>query len=76
VSSANSPYLEKTKPTDSRHPCILPLTYGAAMATVLIVDGDPSHLEIYSWMVERGGFRPLTALVRGGAVELPTDGAA
>jgi hypothetical protein len=46
------------------------------MATVLIVDGDPSHLEIYSWMVERGGFRPLTALVRGGAVELPTDGAA
>jgi DNA-binding response OmpR family regulator len=39
--------------------------------TVLIVDDDPSHLKIYSWVVERGGFRSLPALVRKDAVELP-----
>jgi CheY-like chemotaxis protein len=39
--------------------------------TVLIVDDDPSHLKIYSWVIERGGFRSLPALVRGEDVELP-----
>ncbi len=39
--------------------------------TVLIVDDDPSHLKLYSWVLQRGGFVPVTALVRGGEVELP-----
>jgi DNA-binding NtrC family response regulator len=36
------------------------------MPTVLIVDDDPSHLKIYSWIVERGGYRtvPLLAWAR------------
>ena len=41
------------------------------MQTILIVDDDPSHLKIYSWVVERGGFRALPALVRRDAVDLP-----
>jgi DNA-binding NtrC family response regulator len=38
--------------------------------TVLIVDDDPSHLKIYKWVLERGGFRPLPALVKRGLVDL------
>jgi DNA-binding NtrC family response regulator len=41
------------------------------MGTVLIVDDDPSHLKLYSWVVERGGFRSLTALVRRDVIDLP-----
>ena len=41
------------------------------MSTVLIVDDDPLHLKLYSWVVGRGGFRALAALVQGDAVELP-----
>lgn len=41
------------------------------MQTVLIVDDDPSHLKIYSWVVERGGFRSVTALVQRDNVKLP-----
>jgi DNA-binding NtrC family response regulator len=41
------------------------------MGTVLIVDDDPSHLKLYSWIVERGGFRSLTALVQNDIVEIP-----
>ena len=41
------------------------------MRTVLIVDDDPSHLKLYSWVIERGGFRPLTALVQRETVQLP-----
>ena len=33
------------------------------MPTVLIVDDDPSHLKIYSWIVERGGYRTIPLLV-------------
>jgi len=32
------------------------------MPTVLIVDDDPSHLKIYSWIVERGGYRTVPLL--------------
>jgi two-component system, NtrC family, response regulator GlrR len=39
--------------------------------TVLIVDDDPSHLKLYSWVLERGGFHPVTALVRGETVDIP-----
>lgn len=39
--------------------------------TVLIVDDDPSHLKLYSWVLERGGFRPVTALVDSDTVSIP-----
>lgn len=31
---------------------------------ILIIDDDPSHLEIYGMIVERAGFQPLPVLVR------------
>ncbi|MBV9075664.1 MAG: hypothetical protein JOZ10_18735 [Acidobacteria bacterium] len=40
-------------------------------ATVLLIDDDPAHLKLYSWIVERGGFRSVTALVAGRSVALP-----
>lgn len=39
--------------------------------TVLLIDDDPSHLKLYSWIVARGGFRAVTALVTGSTVDLP-----
>jgi CheY-like chemotaxis protein len=39
--------------------------------TALILDDDPSHLKIYSWIVERAGYKCLTVLVRSSAVDLP-----
>jgi len=39
--------------------------------TILIVDDDPSHLKIYSWVIERGGFRPRTVLVQQDQLNLP-----
>jgi DNA-binding response OmpR family regulator len=39
--------------------------------TILIVDDDPSHLKIYSWVVERGDFRSVPALVQKDEVDLP-----
>jgi DNA-binding NtrC family response regulator len=41
------------------------------MPTALILDDDPSHLKIYSWIVERAGYKCLTVLVRSSSVELP-----
>jgi two-component system, OmpR family, response regulator len=41
------------------------------VATILIVDDDPSHLKIYSWVVERGGFRSVPALVQKDELHLP-----
>ncbi len=41
------------------------------MTTVLIVDDDPSHLKLYSWILKRGGFRAVTALVGSNDVDLP-----
>lgn len=32
------------------------------MPSVLIVDDDPSHLKIYSWIIERGGYRAVPLL--------------
>jgi CheY-like chemotaxis protein len=40
---------------------------------VLIIDDDPSHLRIYGWIVQTGGFRSLTALVSRDHVELPSE---
>jgi DNA-binding response OmpR family regulator len=41
--------------------------------TVLLIDDDPSHLKLYSWVLNRGGFRALTVLVRGDRLDLPKD---
>ena len=41
---------------------------------VLIVDDDPSHLEIYAMIVNRAGFRPVPVLVRFTGPEHMPDG--
>ena len=40
---------------------------------VLIVDDDPSHLEIYSLLVKKAGVEPLPALVQFVGVEFPQN---
>lgn len=40
--------------------------------TVLIIDDDPLHLTLYTWILEREGFKAKTALVGSAAVELPS----
>ncbi|MGB7553017.1 MAG: response regulator [Candidatus Korobacteraceae bacterium] len=39
--------------------------------TVLIIDDDAAHLKIYTWIVERGGFRAVAILVRRDVLDLP-----
>jgi DNA-binding NtrC family response regulator len=39
--------------------------------TALILDDDPSHLKIYSWIVQRAGFQCQTVLVRSSSMDLP-----
>jgi DNA-binding NtrC family response regulator len=41
------------------------------IATVLIVDDNPSHLKLYSWIVEQRGWKAITALVGSTKVNLP-----
>jgi DNA-binding NtrC family response regulator len=38
---------------------------------VLILDDDPSHLKIYSWIVEQAGCEALPVEVRSTSVKLP-----
>ena len=40
---------------------------------VLIVDDDPSHLEIYAMLVKEAGYDPVPALVRFSGAEFPSD---
>ncbi len=40
---------------------------------VLIVDDDPSHLEIYGLLLRQAGYEPLSALVRFSGAEFPAD---
>lgn len=42
---------------------------------VLILDDDPSHLKIYSWIVEQAGCEPLPVEVRSTSVSLPVGAA-
>ena len=42
-------------------------------ATVLLVDDDPSHLKLYSWIISRSGYRAVTALVGSSSVAFPKD---
>ncbi len=39
--------------------------------TVLLIDDNPSHLKLYAWILERGGFRPVTLLVDGKVLNFP-----
>ena len=41
------------------------------MPTVLIVDDDPSHLKIYSWIIERGGYRAVPMLAWAQPLTIP-----
>lgn len=43
----------------------------SAPPLVLILDDDPSHLKIYSWIVEQAGCEPLPVEVRSTSVKLP-----
>jgi CheY-like chemotaxis protein len=39
---------------------------------ILIVDDDPVHLKLYSWIVNRSGYGAVGALVKTAGLELPT----
>ena len=40
---------------------------------VLIVDDDPSHLEIYGLLLKQAGYEPVSALVRFTGADFPID---
>lgn len=40
---------------------------------VLIVDDDPSHLEIYGLLLKQAGYEPVSALVRFTGTDFPVD---
>ena len=40
-------------------------------ATILIIDDDPAHLEIYRLIVESAGYKGLTTLVSLGGMDFP-----
>lgn len=46
-----------------------------ARPSVLIVDDDPTHLQIYGLIVEAAGYRSLPALVRFAGIDLPDSDA-
>lgn len=41
------------------------------MAAVLLIDDDPSQLKLYRWVLERGAFKVMPALVGSTSVNLP-----
>lgn len=42
-------------------------------SSVLIIDDDPTHLRIYSWIIEAAGYRALPALVTTDKIDLPEE---
>lgn len=40
---------------------------------VLVVDDDPSHLEIYGLLLKQAGYEPVSALVRFSGADFPAD---
>jgi CheY-like chemotaxis protein len=42
-------------------------------ATVLIVDDDSLHLTLYTWILQRDGYKCTTALVKSKSVDLPSQ---
>jgi ActR/RegA family two-component response regulator len=47
---------------------------GVTEPRILIVDDDPSHLKLYSWILGRGNFVPVSLLVNGPTLAVPEDG--
>jgi DNA-binding NtrC family response regulator len=45
----------------------------SSRAKVLIVDDDPTHLEIYGMLLEQAGYEPVQALVKFGGADIPRD---
>ena len=43
--------------------------------TILIVDDDQLHLTLYTWILQRQGYKCKTALVKSTSVELPVEAA-
>jgi len=44
-----------------------------SLPRVLVVDDDPDHLKIYSWILERAGLHPIPCQVRKRGLELPYE---
>jgi DNA-binding response OmpR family regulator len=63
--------LQKSTFTSTVITYTLVLSLVSEKPTVLLIDDDPSHLQLYSWVLARGGFRAVTALVNGDGLELP-----
>lgn len=45
----------------------------SGQSKVLIVDDDPSHLEIYGLLMQQAGYQPVPALVKFAGADLPRD---
>lgn len=45
----------------------------SASSSVLIIDDDPTHLRIYSWIIEAAGYRALPALVTSDKIDFPEE---
>ena len=45
----------------------------SGQSKVLIVDDDPSHLEIYTLLMKQAGFEPVAALAQFVGVDLPQN---
>jgi len=41
------------------------------MPTILLIDDDPSQLKLYTWILQRGSFAVVQALVGSTSVDLP-----
>lgn len=47
--------------------------YLTAPFKVLIVDDDPSHLEIYGLLIQQAGLQPVSALIRFLGIDIPKN---
>ena len=45
----------------------------STLQKVLVVDDDPSHLEIYGLLLKKAGYEPVSALVRFTGADFPAD---
>jgi DNA-binding NtrC family response regulator len=41
--------------------------------SVLMIDDDPTHLQIYGWILKSAGFAPCLALARNDGIEMPDN---
>lgn len=47
---------------------------GSKPATILIVDDDALHLQLYAWILQRKGHKSILAQVKSESVDLPPNG--